>query len=389
MSMDEYGFDTRLRVLCVDDEPAVLEGLELSLRKHYEVDIAGGGEQALQLMRTGDYAVLLSDMRMPGINGAALLATARKHFPDTVRVLLTGYADVAAAAAAINDGQIFRFLVKPCPPATVQKALADAVQQYRLQTAERSLLERTLRGAVQALTEVLSLTDSDAFARAAQVQKLSLAIANKLDLQPIWALELAAMLAPLGRVSLPPELIQREASGEALRRESDREAISRVPEVTQRLLAPIPRLEPVRDILREAGRETGARSLFSNPSTASTAKLARVLRLATQFVDQQARGDSFGVAIGELRSQFGDSELIAAIEEIKGAQSEELEVRTIPVRMLRIGMSLCDDLLTQSGQRLVPRGYEVNASLVERIRNLRPDALRGPVRVVLQRETTT
>ena len=386
--MDEYGFDTRLRVLCVDDEPAVLEGLELSLRKHYEVDVANSGEQALQLMRTGDYAVLLSDMRMPGINGAALLATARKHFPDTVRVLLTGYADVAAAASAINDGQIFRFLIKPCPPATVQKALADAVQQYRLQTVERSLLERTLRGAVQALTEVLSLTDPDAFARATQVQKLSLAMAIKLDLQPTWALELAAMLAPLGRVSLPPELMQREASGEALRRESDREAISRVAEVTQRLLAPIPRLEPVRDILREADRESGAHSLFSNASAASTAKLARVLRLATQFVDQQARGDSVGIAVGELRSQFGDSELIAAIEEIKGAQSEELEVRTVPVRMLRVGMSLCDDLLTQSGQRLVPRGYEVNASLVERIRNLRPDALRGPVRVVLQRETT-
>ncbi|WP_428312382.1 response regulator [Hydrocarboniphaga sp.] len=388
MGMDEYGFDTRLRVLCVDDEPAVLEGLELSLRRHYEVDTAASGEQALQLMRNGDYAVLLSDMRMPGINGAALLATARKYFPDTVRVLLTGYADVSAAASAINDGHIFRFLIKPCPPPVVQRAIADAVAQHRLQTVERSLLERTLRGAVQALTEVLSLTDPDAFARATQVQKLSLAMASKLDLQPTWALELAAMLAPLGRVSLPPELMQREASGEALRHEADREALSRVAEVTQRLLAPIPRLEPVRDILREAERESGARALFNNPSAVPVARLARVLKLASRFVDQQARGDSVTIAIGDLRANYGDRDLIEAIEAIKGAQSEELEVRTVPIRLLRAGMTLCDDLLTQSGQRLVPRGYEVNASLVERIRNLRTDALRGPVRVVVQREAT-
>lgn len=382
--VDEYGFDTRLRVLCVDDEPDVLEGLELSLRRHYEVDTATGGEQALQLMRTGDYAVLVSDMRMPGINGAALLATARKHFPETVRVLLTGYADVSSAASAINDGQIFRFLVKPCPPPAVQRAIADAAGQYRLQTLERNLLERTLRGAVQALTEVLSLTDPDAFARATQVQKLSLAMAVRLDLQPTWALELAAMLAPLGRVSLPPELLQRHAAGEPLRRESDREALDRVAEVTQRLLAPIPRLEPVRDILREAG----SREPAPGPSAAPIARLARVLRLASRFVDQQARGDSIAIALAELRAHFGDTDLIEAIEAIKGEQSQEVEVRAVPVRQLRAGMTLCDDLLTQSGQRLVPRGYEINASLVERIRNLRPDALRGPVRVVLPRDAT-
>jgi CheY-like chemotaxis protein len=385
MAMDEFGFDTRLRILCVDDEPAVLEGLELSLRRQFEVDTATTGEKALQLLRTGDYAVLISDMRMPGIDGAALLAAVRRLYPETVRVLLTGYADINAAASAINDGQIFRFLIKPCPPATVQRAISDAVQQYRLQTVERSLLERTLRGAVQALTEVLSLTDPDAFGRAAQVQKLALAMANRLDLQPTWALELAAMLAPLGRVSLPPELLQRQAQGEGMRRDTDREALERVPEVTQRLLASIPRLEPVRDILREADRDVGARELSANFGGVPVAKLGRVLRVATHFVERQARGDTLTVALGELRSHFGDVALIETIEAIKGEQSEAVEVRTVPVRQLRAGMTLCDDLLTQAGQRLVPRGYEVNASFVERVRNMRADALRGPVRVMLQK----
>ena len=386
MSMDDYGFDTRMRVLCVDDEPAVLEGLELSLRRHYEVDTATTGEQALQLLRTGDYAILISDMRMPGVDGAALLAQTRQRYPEVVRVLLTGYADVNAAAAAINDGQIFRFLIKPCPPATVQRAIGDAAEHHRLLTAERSLLERTLRGAVQALTEVLSLTDPEAYGRAAQVQKLAVAMAKQLDLQPIWALELAAMLAPLGRISLPPELLQRLALGEHIGRQSDLDALAAVPEVTQRLLAPIPRLEPVRDILREAegGGAVIARAFAVKPR----ARLAPVLRLATRFVELQAAGDTTAVALAELRARGGEPDLIAAIETIKGEQGQAIEVHTLAVRQLRVGMTLCDDLLTHSGQRLVPGGFEINASFVERIRNLRPDALRGPVRVMLPASST-
>ena len=385
MSIDSYGFDTAMRVLCVDDEQAVLEGLELSLHRNFEVDTATNGEQALQLLRTGHYAILISDMRMPGMDGAALLAEVRQRYPEVVRVLLTGYADVAAAAAAINDGQIFRFLIKPCPPATVQRAIADAAAQYRLLTVERSLLERTLNGAVQALTEVLSLTDPEAYGRAAQVQKLVVAMAKQLDLQPLWALELAAMLAPLGRVSLPPELLQRQALGEETERRSDLEALARVPEVTQRLLASIPRLEPVLDILREAGGENGGRQVRSVFGGFPAARLGRVLRMATRYVDQQAHGDSTAVILAEMRAQGSDPELIAAIETIKGEQDQTVEVRTVAVRQLRAGMTLCDDLLTQTGQRLVPSGFEINASFVERIRNLRADTLRSPVRVILPR----
>lgn len=391
MSTDQYGFDTRMRVLCVDDEPAVLEGLELSLRRHYEVDTASSGDQALQLLRTGDYAILVSDMRMPGTDGAALLSAVRRRYPDVVRVLLTGYADVAAAASAVNDGQVFRFLIKPCPTPQVHRALADAAAQYRLQNVERNLLESTLRGAVEALTGVLSLTDPEAFGRAAQVQKLALAIAAQLELPASWALDLAAMLAPLGRISLPPELLQRLARGEETRRQSDHEALARVAEVTLRLLAPIPRLEPVRDILRVAERDASARetSAVVGANAIPVAELGRVLRAATRYVDSQARGDSVGVSLAELRSQAVDDDLIAAIETINGAQAEAVEVRTVPVRQLRSGMTLCDDLLTQSGQRLVPRGFEINPSFVERVRNLRPDTLRGPVRVMLAREPKT
>ncbi len=90
----------------------------------------------------------MSDMRMPGMDGATVLTRARAVQPDTVRVLLTGQADMEDAVAAVNDGNIFRFLIKPCPRPVLVRALTDAVDQHRMITAERVLLERTLRGSV-------------------------------------------------------------------------------------------------------------------------------------------------------------------------------------------------------------------------------------------------
>lgn len=103
--------------------------------------------------RAGPFAVVVSDMRMPGMDGAAFLATVRHRWPDMVRVLLTSHADVEAAIRVVNDGQIFRFLLKPCEPVTLRRVLHDAVAQHRLLTAERELLERTLQGSVRSLLE--------------------------------------------------------------------------------------------------------------------------------------------------------------------------------------------------------------------------------------------
>jgi len=380
--------ETRIRALCVDDEPAVLDGLQLTLHRHCQLDVARSGAEALGMLAQQRYAVLMSDMRMPGIDGATLLNVVRQRHPETVRLLLTGQADIQTAALAINNGQIFRFLIKPCPPATVQRAFADAAEQYRLQTVERNLLERTLRGAVQALTEVLSLTDPEAYGRAAQVKTMCVDMATRLQLSPTWALELAAMMAPLGRISLPPDLLQRLASGAPLQRQSDREALQRVSEVTHRLLAPIPRLEPVRDILRAAERHMAAVDDAADiaADTMPVAALSRVLRAATRFVERTDHGDTPELALAELRNDGTQDVLIDVIRQITGSRTHEQQVRTLPVHRLGVGMRLCDDLLTQNGQRLVPRGFEVNASFVERIRNMRPDALRSPVRVLMPRD---
>ena len=129
----------RPRILLVDDDLAALEGLRRHLWKHFDVTIARGGEEALHLAVSQEpFAVVVSDLRMPGMDGIALLSALRKSSPETVRVLLTGFGDLDVAIAAVNEGNVFRFLEKPCPPWALALALQDSVNHHRLILAARS-----------------------------------------------------------------------------------------------------------------------------------------------------------------------------------------------------------------------------------------------------------
>src|SRR5581483_1037494 len=128
----------RPRILCVDDEPYVLESLRDTLRRSFDVLTAGGGPEALEKLNAepGEYAVIISDMRMPVMSGSSFLRESRRIAPDAARILLTGYADLDAAISAVNDAQLFRFLTKPCEPEQLLRACTAGLLQHRLQTAE-------------------------------------------------------------------------------------------------------------------------------------------------------------------------------------------------------------------------------------------------------------
>ena len=133
----------RPRILCVDDEAQILEAMILNLGRRYHVSTALNGALGLEKIRSeAPFAVLISDMRMPGMDGATFLKHAFGEAPNTVRILLTGQAELSAAIAAVNEGQIFRFLSKPCPPASLLKTIEAAVEQNRLITSEKVLLEQ-------------------------------------------------------------------------------------------------------------------------------------------------------------------------------------------------------------------------------------------------------
>ena len=160
------------KILLVDDDNNILDGYRRSLSREFVMETAMGGQQALKLAAdNGPYAVVVSDMRMPGMDGIQLLSKIKAQSPDTIRVMLTGNADIDTAINAINEGNIFRFLNKPCSKEMMAKTLTAALVQYRLVTAEKQLLEQTLSGSIQVLTEVLSLVNPAAFSRAERARR--------------------------------------------------------------------------------------------------------------------------------------------------------------------------------------------------------------------------
>jgi serine phosphatase RsbU (regulator of sigma subunit) len=120
------------KILLVDDDEMVLAGLKRQLRNHFSIDTALSGEEALQrVQESGPYAVIVSDYMMPGMNGIEFLSYVKKSDPDTVRMMLTGTADMPTAIRAVNEGSIFQFHPKPCPADTLCQAIESAIGKYR------------------------------------------------------------------------------------------------------------------------------------------------------------------------------------------------------------------------------------------------------------------
>lgn len=371
----------KTKVLCVDDEPQVLQGLALHLHQKFEVVSATSGVQGLELVASaGPFAVVLSDMRMPGMDGASFLGKVREAAPDTVRMLLTGHADMNAAIAAVNHGQIFRFLIKPCPPDQLRMAFDAAEEQYRLITAERVLLEETLHGSIKTLVDILSITNPVAFGRAGRARQLVRELAEALGLPDRWQLEVAAMLSQLGSVTLPDDTARKYFAGEALTRE-ERAMVERLPDVTERLLANIPRLEPVREILAlQAGRRV------SGGASEARAMAANALKLALDFDEIESRGVALQEALDTLRGRTGAylPQVLEALFTCKGVGAVRQELREVSLRGLSVGMVLAEDLKTRTGLLLVARGFEITPSFIERARNFGDGYVREPVRVLVR-----
>lgn len=158
--MDSQATPSRATVLFVDDEERVVNLLRMIFRTQYEVHVATSGAQALEIMKQHRVDVLVSDQRMPGMTGIDLLARSREISPHTIRLLLTGYTDLAAIVGSVNEGEVFRFLNKPWDHHEIQSTLAAAVNAAR--TA--SELANTTQPALQEDTQrpLTSLPDESA-----------------------------------------------------------------------------------------------------------------------------------------------------------------------------------------------------------------------------------
>jgi CheY-like chemotaxis protein len=357
------------RVLFVDDEPHVLDGIQRILRKQCNLCTATSGAEGLQLMgESGPFALIVSDMRMPSMNGAQFLAKVHEQSPDTVRMILSGQADLQATIAAVNDGHIYRFLSKPCPSDQLVAAVGDGLKQYRLLTAERVLLEQTLNGSVQMLIEILGMVRPAASNRASRLRRYAVDLAAALALPERWQWGLAALVSQIGCVALPEELLSKVEAGQTLSDEEKRLYESH-PEVAGKLLASIPRLEDVAAIVTAQFTDLNLASQSEEIHQWDIRSIGRLLlRTSFEFDRLIMRGASREAAVDTLRtSQLAFPQTIVRALLTLSRTSQDRIVREVRLRDLEVGMILDEDLVSPKGIRLVPTGQEVTRTLIVRL----------------------
>jgi len=373
--------DAAVRILFVDDEPNVLAGLQRALFGDYEIETATSGEEALSIIEEdGPFAVVVSDMQMPGMNGATFLSQVRQTTPDTVRMLLTGFADFDAAIAAVNDGNIFRFLCKPCRRDVMVTALEAAVRQHDLVQAERKLLEETLGGAVAVLTDVLSLASPSAFARANNLESYVEHMTAQLHRPEPWIYSLAAMLSQIGCVALPPDTLDKMYTGQPFS-EAERAMFDGHPAIGQGLLEHIPRLERVAQIV---GRQN-QKDLDALGDEIADGVL--MLRVGKAIDDIVARGSSVREAVKVLKQRKADLHptLLDMMVSYRAPRAPNGSVQAVKVRDLKTFMTLDQDVLTKTGTTIVRKGRPVSAALIARLNNFANGVgLVEPIRVRIQ-----
>lgn len=374
------------RILCVDDDSNILLGYQRSLRKQFTIEVALGGEEALQaISQQGPYAVVVADMRMPGMNGVELLTEVRKKAPGTVRMMLTGNADQQTALAAVNEGQIFRFMTKPCPPEEFARSLTAALEQHRLICAEHELLSKTLSGSVKVLTDVLALACPTAFGRATRVRTLVREMVGKLAGADTWQVEIAAMLSQIGCVALPAELLERMHHGEELSPD-DMEAFAVHPLLGRDLLKHIPRLEGVAEIVSYQHKHFDGKGTPRDQRRGDEIPMSsRILKTALDFDSLITRGSTPETAIAEMLHREGwyDPKVLEALRTAINVTQAHI-VRELPLEELADGMILARDVTSMHGTLLCAKGQEVSRAVRLRLRNYACNlGISGPIKVFI------
>lgn len=352
------------RLLFVDDEVNILDAFKRQLRNAFEFDTAPGSRAALEAIRNdGPYAVVISDLRMPDMDGVQFLARVHEMSPDTVRIMLSGNADLDAAIAAVNTGNIFRFLTKPVDRTMLVAAIEAALGQYRLVVSERELLQKTLAGSVRVLIDVLTLASPIAFARASRINRYVKQIAKQLEIESTWQYELAALLSQIGCIALPAEILEKVHAGKSLTAEESKTYGSH-PAIGHKLLANIPRLS---DVAEMVARQNAAYDPFLTPAKAKSIDPVslggQMLRIALEHDAKMAKA---GAASVEQTSQISfQDDALSGTQKDSGGTFVQSVVRTLYIRDVCPNMIVHQDIRTHKGILVVAKGQEVTPAVLE------------------------
>jgi CheY-like chemotaxis protein len=358
------------RVLLVDDEPRILDALRRTLHGKFQVETATSGPEGLQILAAGQgedspIAVVVSDMLMPGMNGAEFLQRVHEAAPDTIRLVLSGQADLPSTIAVINDAELFRFLTKPIAGDVLIAALNAAVNQYDLVMTERELLQQTLTGVAEVLVEVLRLAGPLAHRRTERTRQLITAAGQALGLAGDWRIQVAAMLSQVGCIAVPAPVLAKIEDGRLLTAQ-EREMYLGHRDVAKGLLQRIPRLDGIAEWIGD--QITDLRQLQPGPADEDPARAC--FAAARAFLAGYDAGIPATDTSDHLRASGRYPEpVLQAVLAAAAALEPRGTPQVLPIDHITPGMYFDQDVTTRDGTVLIRRHEQATDTVVQRLRN--------------------
>lgn len=412
---------TNATLLFVDDETNVLSSLKRLFRPSgYRIFAAESGAQGLEIMAREPVDIVISDMRMPEMNGAQFLQKVYEQWPDTVRILLTGYAEISATIDAVNKGHIYRYISKPWEDNDILLAIKQALRQKQLEQENKGLEELTrkqneelkdlnanLEQKVRARTEELRqtmgflevahdklkqgfITSIRVFSNLIEmregvmaghshrVAELSRAIAQQMNMSEaeVQDVFLAALLHDVGKIGLPDYLLEKPFS--SLTGEERMEVIKH-PVKGQTALMALEQLQGAAKLIRSHHEHFDGMGFPDKLRGLEIPLGARIIALANEYdaaligtlLNKRLKQSDAVLFLQEGKGRRYDPAVVDAFMKVMGANAKAQTIRESAIHMgqAKAGMVLSRDLMSSHGELLLSKDYRLDASLISQIRS--------------------
>ena len=365
-------------VLFIDDDNSLLAGLRRSLRRDFNVHTALGGELGLKVLAEHpEIAVVVVDMRMPGMNGIETLHAIREKHPHLIRIMLTGNNDLKTAMDAVNSGSVFRFLLKPCENKHLTQTIHDALRQYQLEQSERQLLEQTLTGAINALCDIMMMHDEQSFFDTPEGKADLEYLCHQCNIKDLWEISIACQLHRVGMVAIPPEVIVDWQNGKKLNYEYSL-MVEEIPVVGSQFLNGIPRLQGVANMIMWQDKHYDGTGYPVGSLAGDKIPIgSRIIKILKELYAELTRGMTREQALLNLERRQGtfDPYLLALMlnreKKIEQHSPSNLcqDIEELPPHKLRTGHLIVEDIRLQDGGILLAAGNYITAPLLQRLIN--------------------
>lgn len=367
-------------ILVVDDQPANLQLLEeLLTRQGHAVRSFPRGRLALDAAARNVPDLVLLDINMPEMNGFEVCERlkADEKLADVPVLFLSALNETGDKVNAFRAGGV-DYITKPFQLEEVRARVETHLELHRARQRERELLERTLNGAVKALSDLAHLTSPTLTERSGALRSMVVHMAAQMHLPDAWQYELAAMLCLIGCITLPSDAFEHAYVADKASAEEERMYRAH-PDVGYELLSRIPRLENVAEMIRLQQVET---SHWANSDVAERG--SRMLKTAQELDRRTLRGVPFHLACDQLRSASAKypTAFLDALKDYSPSRVH-FEVKRLESQQLLPGMIVEDDVIAEEGSlTVISKGTTLTVTLVERVRNFaRTRGIREPIQV--------